>query len=167
MIMSSRSQQLFSKTWSASSDTRRVERERHKNERAATMRRLTAQERSDAAQQAALLPQITQEVMRVIQQMDAIEWQGAEQLSILRSGFGSFGKKLGAIQLRSEGYENILMPRFLATDGNIYVYMRSDLAEGYGKLNLRRESLYELERILKLLQSFSVVRQLRYLEALS
>jgi hypothetical protein len=151
--MSSQSQQLFSKTWNAGSDARKAERQEYKNKQAATRRRLAAQERTDAARRDALLPQIEQEVMRVIQQMDTREWRGAEQLTILRNAFGWFGKKLGAIRLRGEGFEHILMPRFLATDGNIYMYMRSDLAEGYGKLNLRRESTYELEDILKLLKA--------------
>lgn len=151
--MSSRSQQLFSKTWSAGSDARKTEQQERKDREAATRRRLAAQELSTTARRDALLPQIKQEIARVIQRMDATEWQGAEQLTILRNAFGSFGKRLGAIMLRSEGIEHVLMPRFLATDGNIYMYMRSEVASGYGKLNLRRESVYELEDILKLLKA--------------
>ena len=102
-----------------------------------------------------LLPQIDQELARIKSELDSLGWQGCIQLKILRSAFGSFGKKLGAFKL-SDSPDGMLMPWYFATDGNLYTYMRGDVASGYGKVRLRRESAYYLEKVLEILRKTAI-----------
>lgn len=128
------------------------------DQRGAKRHARTAQREQSAmnkAKRAILLPQIDQELARIKNELDAIGWQSCVQLKILRCAFGSFGKKLGAFKL-SDSPGGRLMPWYFATDGQLYTYMRSDAAQGYGRIRLRHESAYYLEGVLKILRDTTI-----------